>query len=234
MRIIRMAGRNAKEAQRLLEKLERRQESSSARVTATAKRILAGVRKGGDRALLRYRARLDGISSQTPLQITTEQMRRAWDETSPALRSALETAAKNIREFARRQMPQEWSFSPCAGLTTGQIFRPLSSVGCYVPGGRHPLPSTLLMTVIPAQVAGVARIAVATPAPAKETLAAASLLGVESLYLMGGAQAIAAFAYGTESIRRVRQDRRARKCLRHSCKAAGRFRLCNRYARRAY
>jgi histidinol dehydrogenase len=93
--------------------------------------------------------------------------------------------------------------APAAGVTTGQIVRPLESVGCYVPGGRYPLPSTLLMTVTPAQVAGVERIAVCSPKPARETLAAAWLAGVTEFYRVGGAQAIAAMAYGTETIARV-------------------------------
>ena len=93
----------------------------------------------------------------------------------------------------------EWSFEPAAGVSVGQIVRPLESVGCYVPGGRYPLPSTLLMTVTPAQVAGVERIVVCSPKPARETLAAAWLAGVTEFYRVGGAQAIAAMAYGTGS-----------------------------------
>ena len=89
------------------------------------------------------------------------------------------------------------------GVTTGQIVRPLESVGCYVPGGRYPLPSTLLMTVTPAQVAGVERIVVCSPKPARETMAAAWLAGVTEFYRVGGAQAIAALAYGTETVARV-------------------------------
>jgi histidinol dehydrogenase len=99
-------------------------------------------------------------------------------------------------------MPKEWSTTN-AGLTTGQQVRALGAVGCYVPSGRYPLPSTLLMTVIPAQVAGVERIVVVSPKPARETLAAAALLGVKEFYRIGGSQAIAALAYGTDSIPRV-------------------------------
>ena len=121
----------------------------------------------------------------------------------PALREALTTAAKQIRGFAERQMPASWNASPLAGLTTGQLARPLGSVGCYVPSGRHPLPSTLLMTAIPAQVAGVKRIALVSPKPAPETLAAAHLLGITEFYRLGGAHAVAALAYGTASVARV-------------------------------
>src|SRR5208282_683424 len=104
--------------------------------------------------------------------------------------------------FAGRQMPKDWD-ATSDGLTTGQRVRPLGAVGCYVPSGRYPLPSTLLMTAIPAQVAGVRRIVAVSAKPAKETLAAAALLGIEEFYRIGGAQAIAALAFGTETIRRV-------------------------------
>ena len=137
------------------------------------------------------------------LRVTQEEMAAAWKALDPALRDALATAAEQIRAFARRQMPESWNASPMQGLTTGQLVRPLGSVGCYVPSGRHPLPSTLLMTAIPAQVAGVERIVVVSPKPAPETLAAAHLLGITEFYRLGGAHAIAALAYGTESVARV-------------------------------
>jgi histidinol dehydrogenase len=158
------------------------------------------VRLGGDVALRRYAARLDQLSPQSPLHIPVEEMQQAWEETPAAMQAALKTAERNIRAFATRQLPRGWSFSPVPGVTAGQIIRPLGAVGCYVPSGRYPLPSTLLMTVIPAQVAGVPRIAVVSPRPARETLAAAWLLGVQHFYRVGGAQAIAALAYGTATI----------------------------------
>jgi histidinol dehydrogenase len=130
-------------------------------------------------------------------------MQAAWEATSPELQAAMMVARGNILAFAEAQMPKEWTISPVAGVKTGQIVRPLSSVGCYVPGGRYPLPSTLLMTATPAQVAGVERIVVCSPKPAKETLAAAWLAGVTEFYRIGGAQAIAALAYGTATIARV-------------------------------
>jgi histidinol dehydrogenase len=114
----------------------------------------------------------------------------------------LRQAAANIRRFSKWQMPREWRKRINGGVL-GQLMRPLDSVGCYVPGGRYPLPSTLLMTAIPAQVAGVPRICVASPNPQPVTLAAASLIGIRELYRCGGAQAVAALAYGTESIARV-------------------------------
>jgi histidinol dehydrogenase len=160
------------------------------------------VRKGGDQVLRRYAAKLDGLAPKQPLKISQAEMEEAWKTTAKPLQAAMQTAAANIRRFAERQMPKEWS-ATSAGLTTGQRVRPLGAVGCYVPSGRYPLPSTLLMTVIPAQVAGVERIVAVSPRPAKETLAAAALLGVSGFYRIGGAQAIAALAFGTESIRRV-------------------------------
>ena len=119
------------------------------------------------------------------------------------MRDALTIAANQIREFAHRQMPSSWTFNPTPGLTTGQTVRSLQSVGCYVPSGRHPLPSTLLMTAIPAQVAGVQRIVIVSPNPAPETLAAAHLLGITEFYRLGGSHAVAALAYGTASVPRV-------------------------------
>jgi histidinol dehydrogenase len=109
-------------------------------------------------------------------------------------------AAANIRRFAELQLPRTRFEETQTGLTLGQIVRPLNTVGCYVPGGRYPLPSTLLMTVIPAQVAGVKRIAVCSPRPSPATLAAAALLGVSEFYRIGGAHAVAALAFGTERI----------------------------------
>jgi histidinol dehydrogenase len=137
------------------------------------------------------------------LRVPVAEMKAAWSETSKELREAMQIAQTNIRAFAERQLPKSWSHSSEDGVEVGQIVRPLGSVGCYVPGGRYPLPSTLLMTVTPAQVAGVPRIVVCSPNPAGETLAAAHLAGVTEFYRIGGAQAIAAMAYGTETIERV-------------------------------
>jgi histidinol dehydrogenase len=166
-------------------------------------RIVASVRKEGDRALLRYAAKFDGLAGPAALRVTAVEMSAAWDSLNHALRDAITTAATQIREFAQHQLPESFSASTIDGLTTGQLVRPLAAVGCYVPSGRHPLPSTLLMTAIPAQVAGVARIAVVSPRPAPETLAAAHHLGITEFYRLGGAHAIAALAYGRAFIPRV-------------------------------
>jgi histidinol dehydrogenase len=203
MKLIRTTGRNARQTEEVLAALERRGGAALDSVLPAVKRIVADVRRQGDRALLRYAAKFDGLEGAGSLRVTEDEMAAARQAIDPALREALSTSAEQIRVFAQRQMPASWNVSPVAGLTTGQLVRPLGSVGCYVPSGRHPLPSTLLMTAIPAQVAGVARIVAVSPKPAPETLAAAHLLGITEFYRLGGAHAIAALAYGTASIERV-------------------------------
>ena len=163
-------------------------------------RIVKDVRAKGDAALRRYAEKWDGLAPKQPLRVSDKELYTALTSIPPDLRHALETAAHNIRKFAKWQKPQEFTREIQPGMQVGQIIRPIDSVGCYVPGGRYPLPSSLLMTVIPAQVAGVTRIVVCSPNPAQETLAAAALLGVTEFYRIGGAQAIAALAYGTKSI----------------------------------
>jgi histidinol dehydrogenase len=203
MRLVKTFGRSKTAADVLIETLERRGAVNTARVEPVVRRILAEVRKNGDRALLKYAAEFDGLEKGQALLVSRDEMKAAWEATTPKLQAAMMVARGNILAFAEAQSPQEWTISPGAGVKTGQIVRPLSSVGCYVPGGRYPLPSTLLMTVTPAQVAGVERIVVCSPKPAKETMAAAWLAGVTEFYRVGGAQAIAAMAYGTLTIRRV-------------------------------
>jgi histidinol dehydrogenase len=203
MKLIRTKGRAAQQTTEILAVLEDRGGAALDAVLPAVMRIVADVRKQGDRALLRYAAQFDGLAGADALRVTPEEIAAAWDAISPAMQKALTTAADQIRAFAVAQLPASWSESPIAGLTTGQLVRPLGSVGCYVPSGRHPLPSTLLMTAIPAQVAGVERIAVVSPKPAPETLAAAHLLGITEFYRLGGAHAVAAMAYGTATLSRV-------------------------------
>jgi histidinol dehydrogenase len=202
MRLVRTQGSGGKQARQMLSALEQRGAHNTARTMPVVQRIVADVRKGGDKVVRRYAAKLDGLTRQQPLAISRREMEEAWDATPKALQAALQTSAANIRAFAERQMPKDWS-ATSDGLTTGQRVRALGAVGCYVPSGRYPLPSTLLMTAIPAQVAGVERIVAVSAKPARETLAAAALLGISEFYRMGGAQAIAALAFGTETIRRV-------------------------------
>ncbi len=207
MQLLKTQGRDAKKTAALLAQLERRSSTSLDSVLTTVKKILAKVRKDGDKALLAYAQKFDRLAAGASIRVSPEETAAAWQQLDPVLQQALEIAAANIRAFAVEQLPASFETTPpfpeADGLTTGQLVRPLASVGCYVPGGRHPLPSTMLMTVIPAQVAGVPRIAVTSPNPALETLATAHLLGVTEFYRLGGAHAVAALAYGTESLPRV-------------------------------
>ena len=203
MKILKTFGENAKAAEAAIKLLEQRGAVNTAKVDATVRTILADVRLGGDEALREYAGRFDSLTTDAPLLVSREEMQEAWESTSEELHAAMRLAQANIRAFAEKQLPKAWSFRPQEGMEVGQIIRPLGSVGCYVPGGRYPLPSTLLMTVTPAQVAGVERIVVCSPKPARETMAAGYLAGITEFYRIGGAQAVAAMAFGTETIAAV-------------------------------
>jgi histidinol dehydrogenase len=164
--------------------------------------IVDDVRRRGDRALREYATKWDGLRAKGDLAVSQAELEGAWALAPRELRRSLKQAAGNIRRFCQWQRPREWT-RHSAGISSGQVVRPVGSVGCYVPGGRHPLVSTLLMTVIPAQVAGVANIRVVSPNPSNQVLAAACMLGVREVYRVGGAQAIAALAYGTSTVPRV-------------------------------
>jgi histidinol dehydrogenase len=164
--------------------------------------IVNRVRRGGDKVLRSYAERWDGLRSKQRFRVAAAELARAWKSASPQLKNALADAARNIRRFCEWQKPSTWMRTR-AGISLGQLAIPLDSVGCYVPGGRHPLVSTLLMTVIPAQCAGVKSVRIASPNPSDAVLAACFMLRVDELYRVGGAQAIAALAYGTETIPRV-------------------------------
>ena len=169
-----------------------------------AARILADVRKNGDAALFRWALRLDGHRlTRNSLWISPVEICAAKREVSGELLRAIEHAARNIRRVAEAQLPRSWTITVERGVRVGQRVTPLATIGCYIPGGRFSLFSTLLMTAIPAQVAGVKRILVACPKPSPALLAAAEILGVTEIARMGGAQAIGAFAYGTQSIPQV-------------------------------
>src|SRR5216683_3973727 len=171
-------------------------------VEPAVRQIVEEVRREGDRALLKYARRFDALAPKQSLRVSDSELRAAWKSAPAPLRKALGIAEKNIRRFSRWQKPKAWNRSKNS-VSLCQLVRPLDSCGCYVPGGRFPLLSTLLMTVIPAQVAGVKNIRVVSPHPSSEVLAAAALLGVNEFYRVGGAQAIAALAYGTETVARV-------------------------------
>jgi len=166
--------------------------------------ILDDIRRHGDRALLRYAKEFDHLDlRKSGFTVTPEEIRSACCEVSKDFMAAVRVAAANIRKAARRQLPHPWTCQTQAGVKVGQIVRPLERVVCYVPGGRFALPSTVLMSVIPAQEAGVREVLVTSPRPAPAVLAAAHLVGVKTIFRLGGAQAVAAFAYGTESVPRV-------------------------------
>jgi histidinol dehydrogenase len=166
------------------------------------RRIVNDIRRSGDAALRHYAERWDGLAKDLEFRINPTELKQAERCLKPQLRKSLRRAAANIREFCEWQMPSSWTRTR-KGISLGQLILPLESVGCYVPSGRYPLVSTLLMTVIPAQVAGVKRIVVVSPKSSKEVMAAAGMLGVDEMYRIGGAQAIAALAYGTKSVARV-------------------------------
>ena len=188
---------------RFIRLLEQRGANDLTDVEPAVRRIVTEVRRDRDRALRRFATRWDGLEKGQPLRIPEAELKQAWERTPARLQGAIAAAAANIRRYCDWQKPQEWRREIHPGVCVGQMVRPLDFVGCYVPGGRYPLPSTLLMTVIPAQVAGVPQIRVASPNPADVTLAAAAFLGIGEFYRIGGAQAIAALAYGTESVPRV-------------------------------
>jgi histidinol dehydrogenase len=188
-------------ASRRVRKLELR-DSEFAIVEPRVRNIVDEVRRRGERALREYATKWDGLAPKGKLAVSQAELESAWTLAPRELRGSLQQAAGNIRRFCQWQRPREWT-RHSAGISSGQVVRPLASVGCYVPGGRHPLVSTLLMTVIPAQVAGVPNIRVVSPNPRNEVLAAAHMLGVREVYRVGGAQAVAALAYGTRSVPRV-------------------------------
>jgi histidinol dehydrogenase len=171
---------------------------------ATARRILEDVRRNGDRALIRYARQFDGLDLRKKgFTVSSEEIDEAYRQVPPGFVAALDLAARNIRAVARLQLPRPWQMARSRGIKLGQIVRPLERVACYIPGGRFALPSTVLMSAIPAQAAGVAEILIACPQAAPAVLVAADFLGLKRIFRLGGAQAIAAFAYGTESVPRA-------------------------------
>ncbi len=197
MRVLQLTNANA---ERLLAARHGR-DPAAERIAA---RILADVRRRGDAAVLAWMRRLDGLRlGPATLWVARKELREARREMSREFLRAVEHAVRNIRRVAKRQVPRAWTFAVEPGVRVGQRVVPLDVIGCYIPGGRFSLVSTLLMTAVPAQVAGVRRIVVTCPRPNAALLAAAELLGVEEIARAGGAQAIGAVAFGTESFPRV-------------------------------
>jgi histidinol dehydrogenase len=195
MRII--ASSNRRGVAQLLSATRIRDRATEART----RQIVDRVRRNGDRALTRYARELDGLTG------AIEVPRAAWERAAATLeapvRRAIAKAARNIRTVAKRQVPKGWRHAVAAGITVEQRVVPLTRVGCYVPAGRYPLPSSLLMTAIPARAAGVGEIVVCCPRPDAAVFAAAIEAGVDRLFRIGGAHAIAALAYGTRRVPRV-------------------------------
>jgi len=195
LRIVDSTNRRAVSA--LLSPERTRDAATERRVAA----IVSDVRHAGDHALRRYARQLDGLDG--PIEVSRDEMRRAARDVPAQVRAALQTAAKHIRVVAARQVPRGWRSRVAPGVTVEQRIVPLDRVGCYVPAGRYPLPSSLLMTAIPADAAGVGEVVAVCPRPAPVVMAAALEAGVSRLFRVGGAHAIAALAYGTDTIPRV-------------------------------
>ena len=195
MRIIESSNRRA--VGRLID----RQLETDPAVTRRVARIVRDVRRTGDAATLRYARRFDGLTAQ--VEVTGEEIQDGLRAIAPQLRTAIRTAARHIRRVARRQVPRGWRTRVTPGVEIEQRVTPLDRVGCYVPAGRYPLPSSLLMTVIPARVAGVPETIVACPRPDPTVLAAAAIAGATRLFRLGGAHAVAALAYGTATVPKV-------------------------------
>src|SRR5450756_538166 len=192
-----------------LDKLLAFEETADEKLEATVAGILADVRKRGDAAVLEYTQRFDRlkVSGAAALEIPEIELRAAFDSLSAEQRSALEQAAQRITDFHRKQVQTSWSYTDADGTLLGQQVTPLDRVGLYVPGGKAAYPSSVLMNALPAKVAGVAELIMVVPTPDgvknQLVLAAAYLAGVDRVFTIGGAQAVGALAYGTQTIAQV-------------------------------
>jgi histidinol dehydrogenase len=185
-------------------KLLRARQERDAEAQRVAERIIKDIRLRGDAALYAWAKKLDGMDlHREGPWIPEGEIRAARAQVSGDFLQAVEHAARNVRRVAEKQLPKAWSIEVESGVQIGQMVRPIESIGCYIPGGQFSLLSTLVMTVVPARVGGVSHIQVACPRPNAALLAAADLLGVARIARIGGAQAIAAFAYGTKNVPRV-------------------------------
>ena len=186
-----------------------REDGPSADVRETVVDIIAQVRRQGDKALLELTRRLDAVEARSveDLRISAERLQQSLSAIDPDLRKALEQAADRVRSYHQRQVQHSWDYVEPNGTRLGQKITPLDRVGIYVPGGKAAYPSSVLMNTIPARIAGVGEVVMTVPTPGGEVndtvLAAAALAGVDQVFCIGGAQAVAALAYGTETIPRV-------------------------------
>ena len=203
MKVLRHTDPNWKQAAAAL---DRRAEASD-HVREVVAGVIREVRERGDAALLDFTERFDGVRP-AGLRVPAAELEAAWEQAGDELRAALEASHRNVFDFARRSLRQDWSGSNAQGAEVGEVYHPFERVGCYVPGGSAPLVSTAIMTVTLAAAAGVPEIVVCTPCGRDGRvnaglLAALKLAGATEVYTVGGAQAIAALAYGTESIQPV-------------------------------
>ena len=185
----------------------KRSEQDVNNVLDTVSEILNNVKNNGDEALKSYTEKFDGVLIDD-LKVNNDEIKEAYDSLDDTLLIALKQAAENIEKFHKKQIPKDWQMEVNPGITAGQIVRPINIAGCYIPGGRAAYPSSILMTVIPAKIAGVEKVVCVTP-PQKDgkildaILVAADIAGADEIYKVGGAQAIGALAYGTESVPKV-------------------------------
>ncbi len=180
----------------------RRRAARFSEAEAVVRPILEAVRKHGDKALLEYARKFDKLERKS-VAVPQAELDAAAGRLSPQFRKAVQTSAANVRVYAKLQLPVAKKVQPEPGLKLSQIVLPLESVAAYIPSGRYPLPSTVIMTVVPAKVAGVTNIMLATPRPVDEIFGTASILKATHVFEMGGAQAIAAFAFGTKTVPRA-------------------------------
>jgi histidinol dehydrogenase len=168
----------------------------------TVRPILEAVRKRGDKGLMEYAKKFDALDRKS-VRVPAAELEEAASRLTPDFQAAVNTAAHNVRRFAEKQLPRNSSALFGPGLRLGQVVRPLDTVAAYIPAGRYPLPSTVIMTAVPALVAGVKTVCAACPKAVDEVFGTAHMLGVHQVFQMGGAQAIAAFAYGTKTVPRA-------------------------------
>ncbi|MDR3087711.1 MAG: histidinol dehydrogenase, partial [Azoarcus sp.] len=183
--------------------------AADARINQAVTEILHAVRTAGDAAVLEYTRRLDGLDahSMTALELPASELQAALTSLGTEQRKALELATERVRAYHERQKVGAWTYTETDGTVLGQKVTPLDRVGLYVPGGRAAYPSSVLMNAVPAKVAGVGKLIMTVPTPRGEknplVLAAAAITGVDRVFTIGGAQAIAALAYGTQTIPQV-------------------------------
>ena len=206
MRIIKL---DESTKQNILDNLLKRSPNNYDEYTQTVNEILINVRENGDKAVFEYTKKFDGADiDASNILVTTKELEEAYDEVDDKLIEVMRKSIANIRDFHEKQKAETWIDEKANGTKLGQKVTPLSKVGVYVPGGKAAYPSSVLMNVIPAKVAGVDEVIMVTP-PGKEgkvnsnTLVAAHEAGVDKIYKVGGAQAVGALAYGTESIPKV-------------------------------